>query len=151
MFKLSPHHRGAKIIATLGPSTWTPEGMSRLLAADVDVVRFNVKHQTPAENQLLLDMWRAVAEQDWQAQQERLGLRGLVNAEASPVGIMVGGVNLCLISCGIRITGAAGAGEWGGRPCRHHAASAFCLCLSLFLCEQSRAQQSRSVCCCCCC
>jgi hypothetical protein len=81
--------RGAKIIATLGPSTWTPEGMSRLLAADVDVVRFNVKHQTPAENQMLLDMWRAVAEQEWQAQQERLGLRGLVHAAASPVGIMV--------------------------------------------------------------
>ncbi|KAF6260138.1 pyruvate kinase [Scenedesmus sp. NREL 46B-D3] len=82
-------YRGAKIIATLGPATWTLEGMSRLLAADVDVVRLNVKHQTPAENQLLLDMWRAAAQQDWAAQQERLGLTGLVNAEASPVGIMV--------------------------------------------------------------
>jgi hypothetical protein len=89
LLHLPPLHRGAKIIATLGPSTWTPEGMSRLLAADVDVVRFNVKHQTPAENQLLLDMWRAVAEADWQGQQERLGLRGVVEPEVSPVGIMV--------------------------------------------------------------
>jgi hypothetical protein len=88
MLKPTPR-RGAKIIATLGPSTWTPEGMSRLLAADVDVVRFNVKHQTPAANQMLLDMWRAAAEQDWQGQQERLGLRGLVAPAASPVGIMV--------------------------------------------------------------
>ncbi|WIA36024.1 hypothetical protein OEZ86_007385 [Tetradesmus obliquus] len=82
-------YRGAKIIATLGPATWTPEGMARLLAADVDVVRFNVKHQTPAENQLLLDMWRAVAGQEWAQQQQRLGLAGLVAADPSPVGIMV--------------------------------------------------------------
>ncbi|WIA15846.1 hypothetical protein OEZ85_012601 [Tetradesmus obliquus] len=82
-------YRGAKIIATLGPATWTPEGMARLLAADVDVVRFNVKHQTPAENQLLLDMWRAVAGQEWAQQQQRLGLAGLVAADSSPVGIMV--------------------------------------------------------------
>lgn len=50
--------RAVKIVATLGPATWTPEGMSQLLAAGVDVVRFNVKHQTQAENQALLDMWR---------------------------------------------------------------------------------------------
>lgn len=85
----NPLTRSAKIIATLGPATWTPDGMARLLAADVDVVRFNVKHQTPEENQLLLDMWRSVAQQDWQEQQAKLGLTGLVNPDASPVGIMV--------------------------------------------------------------
>lgn len=81
--------RAAKIIATLGPATWTPEGMSRLLAADIDVVRFNVKHQTPEENQALLDMWRGVAQANWEAAQQKLGLQGLVQSSTSPVGIMV--------------------------------------------------------------
>jgi hypothetical protein len=72
--------------------------MQRLLSADVHVVRFNVKHQTPAENQMLLDMWRAAAEQDWQGQQERLGLGGLVHTAASPVGIMVRTASCMILS-----------------------------------------------------
>eukprot|EP00775_Hariotina_reticulata_P004018 gene4018-4268_t len=55
--------RAMKIIATLGPATWTPQAMKQLLLSGVDLVRFNVKHQTPAENQVLLDMWREAAAQ----------------------------------------------------------------------------------------
>lgn len=60
-----------------------------MLAADIDVVRFNVKHQTPEENQMLLDMWRAVAQNHWEQMQQKLGLEGLVQRTAGPVGIMV--------------------------------------------------------------
>lgn len=89
MYVALSSHRFAKIVATLGPSTWTPEGMSRLLASDIDVVRFNVKHQTPSENQMLLEMWRTVAQTSWENTQQRLGIRGMVRHDASPVGIMV--------------------------------------------------------------
>jgi len=53
-------------------------------------VRFNVKHQTPAENQVLLDMWSAVSAQWWGDRLEAVGLTGQVATEA-PVGIMVSG------------------------------------------------------------
>lgn len=33
-----PRYRTLKVIATLGPATWTPEGMRRLLDAGVDIV-----------------------------------------------------------------------------------------------------------------
>jgi hypothetical protein len=114
--------------------------MQRLLAADVDVVRFNVKHQTPAENQMLLDMWRAAADQDWQGQQQRLGLGGLVHTAASPVGIMVSvwllsevlhlalmfsdrliAVNgFCAAAGSAGAAGAGGAGARSSEPCGHH-------------------------------
>ena len=51
-------------------------------------VRFNVKHQTPEENQLLLDMWTAVSAQWWGERCAAVGLAGQVSTEA-PVGIMV--------------------------------------------------------------
>lgn len=70
--------------------------MARLLAADIDVVRFNVKHQTPGENQLLLDMWRAVAQTTWEETQQKLGVQGVVQPDASPVGIMVSWNGCCV-------------------------------------------------------
>src|SRR5579871_2537025 len=40
--------RRAKIVATLGPATSTPESLHALLAAGADVVRLNAAHGTPA-------------------------------------------------------------------------------------------------------
>jgi hypothetical protein len=46
VFMLACVCRRGKIVASLGPATWQPEAMAALLAAGVDVVRFNVKHQS---------------------------------------------------------------------------------------------------------
>ena len=40
-------YRRTKIVATLGPSWDTPDGMRSLLDAGVDVVRINTSHGTP--------------------------------------------------------------------------------------------------------
>ncbi len=42
--------RATKIVATLGPACSTPEVLSRLLAAGVDVVRLNFSHGTAADH-----------------------------------------------------------------------------------------------------
>jgi hypothetical protein len=47
-----------------------------------------VKHQTPEQNQALLDMWAAVSSQWWGDVTASVGLTGQV-AEEAPVGIMV--------------------------------------------------------------
>jgi pyruvate kinase len=53
--------RRGKIVASLGPATWQPEAMARLLAAGVDVVRFNVKHQSQVNRGLRrLHQWPVV-------------------------------------------------------------------------------------------
>ena len=45
--------RRTKIVATLGPSWGTPEAMTELLDAGVNVVRINASHGTPEER----DKW----------------------------------------------------------------------------------------------
>ncbi|KAF8059377.1 hypothetical protein HT031_005182 [Scenedesmus sp. PABB004] len=82
-------YRSLKIVATLGPATWTPEGMARIMTAQVDVVRFNVKHQSPEQNQALLDLWRAAADARRAEERAALGLTDLVEPKLSHVGIMV--------------------------------------------------------------
>ena len=42
--------RSTKIVATLGPACSQPEVLRRMLAAGVDVVRFNFSHGTPSEH-----------------------------------------------------------------------------------------------------
>ncbi|HSG47832.1 MAG TPA: pyruvate kinase, partial [Longimicrobiales bacterium] len=46
---VTPTWRRTKIVATLGPAWATPEGMTTLLDAGVDVVRVNASHGTPEE------------------------------------------------------------------------------------------------------
>jgi pyruvate kinase len=42
--------RSTKIVATLGPASSDPEVLRRMIAAGVDVVRFNFSHGGPAEH-----------------------------------------------------------------------------------------------------
>jgi pyruvate kinase len=54
--------RQTKIVATLGPSSSTPEMMERLIAAGVDVVRLNFSHGTAQDHIDRAAMVRAAAE-----------------------------------------------------------------------------------------
>jgi pyruvate kinase len=54
--------RQTKIVATLGPSSSTPEMMERLIAAGVDVVRLNFSHGTAQDHIDRATMVRAAAE-----------------------------------------------------------------------------------------
>ncbi len=54
--------RHTKIVATLGPSSSTPEMMERLIAAGVDVVRLNFSHGTAQDHIDRAAMVRAAAE-----------------------------------------------------------------------------------------
>ncbi|PKU25272.1 pyruvate kinase [Telmatospirillum siberiense] len=52
--------RKAKIIATLGPASSTPEAIEGLFTAGADVFRFNFSHGTHADHQARYDIVRAV-------------------------------------------------------------------------------------------
>ena len=54
--------RNTKIVATLGPSSSTPEMMERLIAAGVDVVRLNFSHGTAEDHIDRAAMVRAAAD-----------------------------------------------------------------------------------------
>jgi len=54
--------RRTKIVATLGPSTDTPELIERLILAGVDVVRLNYSHGSHEEHERRADMVRAAAD-----------------------------------------------------------------------------------------
>ena len=52
--------RKAKIIATLGPASSTPEAIEGLFIAGADVFRFNFSHGVHADHQARYDIVRAV-------------------------------------------------------------------------------------------
>ncbi len=52
--------RKAKIIATLGPASSTPESIEGLFAAGADVFRFNFSHGTHADHQARYEIVRAI-------------------------------------------------------------------------------------------
>src|SRR5690348_18330210 len=52
--------RSAKIVATLGPATSTPEKISELFAAGVDVFRLNFSHGKREDHRACLDTIRAL-------------------------------------------------------------------------------------------
>ncbi|HYC15140.1 MAG TPA: pyruvate kinase, partial [Stellaceae bacterium] len=52
--------RSAKIVATLGPATSSPEAIAALFAAGVDVFRFNFSHGTQEDHRLRLETVRAL-------------------------------------------------------------------------------------------
>ncbi len=54
--------RRTKIVATLGPSSDTPEVIAALLDAGTDVVRLGLAHGTPAGHRTLIERVRAAAE-----------------------------------------------------------------------------------------
>lgn len=55
--------RRTKIVATLGPSTSTPERIRDLLSAGVDVVRLNFSHGTPEEHARMAQIVREMAQE----------------------------------------------------------------------------------------
>jgi pyruvate kinase len=54
--------RRTKIVATLGPATATPEGITRLLDAGANVIRINASHGTPELRAQWFDKVRTVAD-----------------------------------------------------------------------------------------
>ena len=54
--------RRTKIVATLGPATGTPESITRLLDAGVNVIRINASHGTPELRDQWFKMVRTVAD-----------------------------------------------------------------------------------------
>jgi len=54
--------RRAKIVATVGPATWSEKNLRRLLKAGVDVVRINLSHGTSEEHRRSVKRIRAIAE-----------------------------------------------------------------------------------------
>src|SRR5215469_5851308 len=53
-------HRSAKIVATLGPSSSTPEMIEALFQAGTDVFRLNFSHGKQEEHRARLDAIRAI-------------------------------------------------------------------------------------------
>lgn len=43
----APRSRSAKIVASIGPATWEPAILGKLVDAGIDVARFNFKHNSP--------------------------------------------------------------------------------------------------------
>ncbi|MGH7752319.1 MAG: pyruvate kinase, partial [Gemmatimonadales bacterium] len=68
--------RRTKIVATLGPSTGTAEGVRRLLEAGVNVFRVNSSHGTPEVRREWVRMVRATAESARQPVAVLLDLQG---------------------------------------------------------------------------
>lgn len=56
-------HRNTKIVATLGPTSDSPEVIRKLIAAGVDVFRLNASHGTQAEHGVRLQTVRALAKE----------------------------------------------------------------------------------------
>lgn len=57
------HPKLTKIVATIGPSSETPEIMAKLLDAGVNVFRFNTKHSTPEWHSEHIKMAQIVADE----------------------------------------------------------------------------------------
>jgi pyruvate kinase len=55
-------NRATKIVATLGPASTSPEVLTRLLTAGVDVVRMNFSHGSAADHQGRAEMVRTIAQ-----------------------------------------------------------------------------------------
>jgi pyruvate kinase len=56
-------HRATKIVATIGPASSSPEILSRMIAAGVDVVRFNFSHGTADDHRQRSEFVREAARQ----------------------------------------------------------------------------------------
>src|ERR1041385_4003130 len=54
------HERSARIVATLGPATSTPERIEALFRAGVDVFRLNFSHGVHADHKARIDTIRAL-------------------------------------------------------------------------------------------
>src|ERR1700750_3115037 len=53
-------HRNAKIVATLGPASSSPEMIRALFEAGADVVRLNFSHGTHPDHKARYDLMRAI-------------------------------------------------------------------------------------------
>ena len=55
-------HRAVQIVCTIGPASWAPETLERLVEAGMSVARLNFAHGTPEEHRETLARIRAAAE-----------------------------------------------------------------------------------------
>ena len=58
---LNTLNRRTKIICTIGPASWSEEGLATLLDAGMNVARFNFSHGDHEGHKKVLDRLRAVA------------------------------------------------------------------------------------------
>jgi len=58
-----PHHRRTKIICTIGPASWSHQGIGQLLDAGANVLRFNFSHGDHEGHGKVLERVRQVAEE----------------------------------------------------------------------------------------
>ena len=61
MNKTDASKRQSKIICTMGPSCWSPEGLEALIDAGMSVARFNFSHGDHETHKATLDRLRAAA------------------------------------------------------------------------------------------
>lgn len=59
----STANRRTKIVATMGPASWSEDGLSTLLDAGLNVARFNFSHGDHAGHGVVLDRLRRVAKE----------------------------------------------------------------------------------------
>ena len=58
---LNTLHRRTKIVCTIGPASWSEEGLEKLMDAGMNVARFNFSHGDHETHKKTLDRLRAVA------------------------------------------------------------------------------------------
>ena len=56
------HARRTKIIATIGPATWSPENLEKLVSAGMDIARINMSHASADQARETCQRVRAVAD-----------------------------------------------------------------------------------------
>jgi pyruvate kinase len=61
MRKTDASTRQTKIVCTLGPACWSPEGLEALIDAGLSVARFNFSHGDHETHKATLDRLRAAA------------------------------------------------------------------------------------------
>ena len=58
---LNTLYRRTKIVCTIGPASWSEDGLGKLLDAGMNVARFNFSHGDHEGHKAVLDRLRAVA------------------------------------------------------------------------------------------
>ena len=58
---LSTLYRRTKIVCTIGPASWSEEGLGKLIDAGMNVARFNFSHGDHEAHKKILDRLRSVA------------------------------------------------------------------------------------------
>jgi pyruvate kinase len=76
-----PTDRKVKVVCTMGPASWSEDGLGKLLDAGMNVARFNFSHGTHAAHQEVLDRLRKVG---WRRSARCGAHRGLGGGQLLP-------------------------------------------------------------------